>query len=71
MIRPHITKGTRVRLVCPTNALEGIEPDPLPPGSEGSVEYLDGNFATVRWDAGYTLTHVWDDLKQIKKENKP
>lgn len=65
MIRPNAKPGTRVRLVCPTNALEGIEPEPLPVGSEGFIDYTEGNFATVRWDAGFTLPHLFEDLNLV------
>lgn len=67
MIRLHITKGTRVRLTNPTNALEGIEPEPVPVGATGSVVYMEGNFARVQWDAGYTLEHLFDDLEPLKE----
>lgn len=63
MIRPNITKGTRVQLVIPINAFAGIDPDPVPPGTEGTVEYGEGNFFTVQWDTGYSSGVLFDDLK--------
>ncbi len=47
---PPASPGTRIRLVAMDN-----DPDPIPPGSEGTVSGGNGAQMWVRWDSGRTL----------------
>ena len=67
MAKAQARAGARVQLITPTNAFEGVYPDPLPVGSRGKIDYIraDG-WACVRWDAGHTVDHDPTELKMIK-----
>ena len=64
--KTRIGTGARVELIIPSPAFEGLDPDPLPVGSEGRVAetYPDGTIE-IQWDIGTVATHLETDVELV------